>query len=140
MKEVCDNLGLNYASWAVITQCEVFKAKVKELTNEIEQRVLDKLPEDPVFLKMKLAQAKAVNRVVAEIDNEIDGSANTRLNASFGLLDRIGYGKKEQDTGTKVAVVVISEGKASAMAGFERVVDVTGDVDLSAKSEGEKIS
>ena len=53
LDKICDNLGLNYATWKTISNQELFKEAVRLIQVELEDRLIEESISDPVLLKIK---------------------------------------------------------------------------------------
>ena len=116
LKEICRNFNLNYDSWKQIVGQELFQEELRRISVEVEDKFIEGLPEDPVFLKLRLAADKAANRLGEEVDNFELGTADSRIRAANSILDRIGYYKKDTPQVPSIQIIVSSE-KAEVIAG-----------------------
>ena len=119
--DVCEVLGLKYETWRQIEKAPLFIEEVKRIQEKREEELLDKAEEDPIYLKLKLATNRAASMLVSEIENldsETGGTAGTRIKAAESILDRTGYGKKQDEEIGRILMINLSEEKAAQVLGL----------------------
>ena len=100
---------MNVSRWKTIVSSPFFQMEVKRFEALLEEEILKEESTDPIWVKLKDAREKAVERVSAEVDNddpEQGANASTRLKASFGILDRTGYGVKSTQEAAQTAITI----------------------------------
>lgn len=115
LSTICDNLGLSLERWRVVVNEPLFKDILKSANDMMDEKLGEEVATDPIFIKMKMAGKKAVDRVIAEIDNfdvKSGANASSRLKASEDILSRIGYFKKDGPIASANVTIEVSEGKA----------------------------
>lgn len=118
LEVICGNLGLSLDRWRQVVGESVFKDILRQTEENMDERLGEVISEDPVFIKMKMAGKKAVDRIVEEIDNFAEdqgANAGTRLKAAEGILSRIGYYKTDLPINAASIKIEISGEKAKVI-------------------------
>lgn len=118
LDKICDNLGLNYATWKTISNQELFKEAVRLIQVELEDRLIDESISDPVLLKIKLEAGKSVDRLVLErdmVETELGASSTTRISAAKSLLALSGYDKDQKAMSPMITINLTQDKIAAVM-------------------------
>ena len=91
----------------------LFRKKLKDMQEQMNQQLIEEQQGDPLRQKLRAHAGRAISRVVEEIDNtdpSQGASATTRLKAAATLLDRAGYGvKQDEAAGSSVTIMISTE-------------------------------
>lgn len=118
IEKICAALSLNLESVKRVAGDELFKAEVRRVEAELEERILEDAASDPVVAELKMAGKIAAARLVQEVENfdkESGGSAATRIKAAESILDRIGYSQPVSSNGPSLIFVELSPEKLAAV-------------------------
>jgi hypothetical protein len=102
--------GLTVENVAKIARGNLVQKRVREVTKELDARVIEEAAADPTMLFIRNKSMKAAARLAHEVDNmdrEDEGAtASTRLKAAETLLSIGGYRAKEEDRSGGVVIMI----------------------------------
>lgn len=113
-EDIAVQTGLPIDSISKVARGNLVKKRVKEISKDIDERVIEDAAADPVTLFLKGKSMKAAATLVAESENydkeEGGATASTRISASKEVLALAGYKAQEASAGPS-AVIMISADK-----------------------------
>lgn len=88
MREICENLGLNYETWRRIENSALFQHALKELQDDLDAQLVEN---DPIVAQMTELLPLAVE---THRKNMQEAPPAIRQRAAESILDRLGYAER----------------------------------------------
>ncbi len=118
LEKICESKGLSLNSWRSIVTAPLFRSKVTELQQEIENQMIDDHVCDPTLATLRSETLSSAKTLVEERDNwatETGASSNSRIKAALAILDMTGYNKSSTEDKAPSIVINLSPAKLQAV-------------------------
>lgn len=115
-EDVATSTGLPIDSVAKVARGNLVKKRIRELTKELDERVIDDAATDPTTLFLRNKSMKAAETLAYEAENydkeEQGATSSTRISASKEILALAGY-KAQEEKSSGGNVIMISADKVN---------------------------